>query len=265
MEASQEKHEFQAEVGRLMDIIINSLYSQKEVFIRELISNAADALDKIRFEALSDASVLESSEKELEIRVEYDNTQKTISFEDNGVGMTKEDLKENLGTVAKSGTTQFIEAIKGGNLNLIGQFGVGFYASFLAANKVQVWSKHNQDEQYVWESRAANEFTLTKDPRGNTLGRGTRVVLFLKEEAYDLLQEGTLKGYIKKYSEYINFPIKLRTLKTTQKEVPVEEDDKKDDKLEEEEKKDDLEVKDEEDQKKPKTHTITEERWEDEL
>lgn len=103
-----------------MDIIINSLYSQKEVFIRELISNSADALDKIRFESLSDASVLESSQKSLEIRIEYDSNLKTISFEDNGVGMTKEDLKENLGTVAKSGTTQFMEAMKSGNLNLIG-------------------------------------------------------------------------------------------------------------------------------------------------
>lgn len=108
---------------------------------------------------------------------------------------------------------------------------------------MQVWSKHNNDEQYIWESKAANEFTLVKDPRGNTLGRGTRVVLFLKEEAYDLLQENTLKGYIKKYSEYINFPIKLRTLKTTQKEVPVEEEPKE----EEEKKEDDLEVKEEED------------------
>jgi heat shock protein beta len=116
------------------------------VFIRELISNSADALDKIRFESLSDASVLSTSDKDLEIRVEYDSVAKSISFEDNGVGMTKEDLRENLGTVAKSGTTQFIEAIKNGNLNLIGQFGVGFYSSFLAANKVQVWSKHNSDD-----------------------------------------------------------------------------------------------------------------------
>lgn len=124
-DAGAERHEFQAEVGRLMDIIINSLYTQKEIFLREIISNASDALDKIRFLALTHPEVLKDK-KELEIRVEFDPESKTISVSDTGVGMTKEDMIQNLGTIAKSGTTNFIEAIKGGDLNLIGQFGVGF-------------------------------------------------------------------------------------------------------------------------------------------
>ena len=175
--------------------------------------------------------------------------------------MTKEDLIQNLGTVAKSGTTQFIEAIKGGNLNLIGQFGVGFYASFLAANKVQVITKHNNDDQYSWESSAANEFKLIKDPRGNTLGRGTKVILYLKEESMELCQEHSLKAQIQKYSEFINFPIKLRISKETQREELVEVEEKEESEQSEHE----LEVKEETEkdkEDKPKTRTVTEKRWE---
>lgn len=152
-----ERHEFQAEVGRLMDILINSLYTTKEIFLRELISNASDALDKIRFLAVQNPDVL-GEVQELAIHVEYDKELRTVSIRDSGCGMTKQDLINNLGTIAKSGTTNFIEAIKGGNLNLIGQFGVGFYSSFLAAQKVTVQSKSNEDEQYKWESSAAHSF-----------------------------------------------------------------------------------------------------------
>jgi heat shock protein beta len=177
--SQQETHEFQAEVGRLMDIIINSLYTQKEIFLREVISNAADALDKLRFVSIQNPEILGDT-KDLEIRVEYDSEAKSVTVRDTGIGMTRSDLIQNLGTIAKSGTTQFIEAIKGGNLNLIGQFGVGFYSTFLAGQKVTVVTKNNDDEQLIWESSAAHSFTISADPRGNTLGRGTEVTIHLK-------------------------------------------------------------------------------------
>jgi heat shock protein beta len=162
-----------------MDIIINSLYTQKEIFLREVISNAADALDKLRFISIQSPELL-GDNKELEIRIEYDATEKSVTVRDTGIGMTHNDLIQNLGTIAKSGTTQFIEAIKGGNVNLIGQFGVGFYSTFLAGQKVTVVTKHNDDVQYIWESSAAHQFTVSPDPRGNTLGRGSEVTIHLK-------------------------------------------------------------------------------------
>jgi len=168
-----------------MDIIINSLYTNKEVFIRELISNASDALDKVRFNTLTDPDSLGDT-KEMEIKIEFDEEAKSVTFWDTGIGMTKQQLINNLGTIARTGTTDFIEAIaKGDNLNLIGQFGVGFYSTFLAANKVTVVSKAEGDDQHIWESSAASTFVVYKDPRGNTLGRGTRVTIHLKSDAYD--------------------------------------------------------------------------------
>lgn len=165
-----------------MDILINSLYTEKDIFLRELISNASDALDKLRFLAIKDPLLMKGLE-DLEIFVDYDTELKTISITDTGIGMTKNDLIQNLGTIAKSGTTNFIEAIKGGNLSIIGQFGVGFYSSFLVAQKVQVSSKNPQEDvQHTWESSAASSFTVVADPE-NTLIRGTRVTLFLKEDA----------------------------------------------------------------------------------
>lgn len=257
IERNSERHEFQAEVGRLMDIIINSLYTQKEIFLREIISNASDALDKIRFLAVSNPEVL-GDNTELSIRIEYDTDAKTITITDTGIGMTKQDLIHNLGTVAKSGTTNFIEAIKGGNLNLIGQFGVGFYSTFLAGSKVTVVSKNNDDDQYIWESSAAHSFNVIKDPRGATLGRGTKVTIHLKQDAYEFSEEEKIKNLVKKYSEFINFPIYLRTYKEVSKEVPVEEEEEEE-KPVDEEKKEDVEVSDEEKKdKKPKTKTIKE-------
>merc|ERR1719310_1400870 len=194
MAEGSEKHEFQAEVNRLMDIIINSLYTDKQVFLRELVSNAADALEKARFHSVQDDSFLGDT-KDLEVKIEHDPEGKTISITDTGVGMSKADLINNLGTVAKSGTTNFLEAMAdGGDANLIGQFGVGFYSAFLVADKVTVTSKCNEDPvQHVWESSADASFTVVDDPRGNTLGRGSRVTLHLKEDAHDYLAEDKLK------------------------------------------------------------------------
>jgi len=262
MSESSEKHEFQAEVSRLMDIIINSLYTDKQVFLRELISNAADALEKARFHSVQDESFL-GDVKDMEVKIEHDADAKTLSIIDTGVGMSKADLINNLGTVAKSGTTNFLEAMaEGTDANLIGQFGVGFYSAFLVADKVSVTSKCNDDAvQHVWESSADASFTVVEDPRGNTLGRGTRVTLHLKEDAHDYLSEDKLKETAKKYSQFIQFPIYVKVKKEV--DADAEEDD--DDRDEDEEEKDDVEAKDDEDKegeekKAPKKKTVYE--WE---
>jgi len=209
-----------------MDIIINSLYTKKEVFIRELISNASDALDKVRFIAVSDPDYLGDT-PDLEILIDFDYDAKTISITDTGVGMSKAELIKNLGTVAKSGTTAFLEAMgQGENMSLIGQFGVGFYSAFLVANKVTVTSKANDDEQHIWVSTADSKFFLTKDPRGNTLGRGTRVTLHLKDDAVEFVEQEKIKNLIKKYSEFINYPIKLYISKDEKVQVPVDTPEK---------------------------------------
>merc|ERR1712100_613334 len=183
--------------------------------------------------------------QDLEIKVEHDPETKTISIIDTGVGMSKADLINNLGTEAKSGTTNFLEAMAdGADTNLIGQFGVGFYSAFLVADKVTVTSKCNDDPvQHVWESSADASFTLVDDPRGNTLGRGTRVTLHLKEDAHDYLAEDKLKETAKKYSQFIQFPIYVKVKKEVDADADDEEDDD-DDKEEDEEKKDDVETKD---------------------
>merc|ERR1711870_205483 len=266
MAESSEKHEFQAEVNRLMDIIINSLYTDKQVFLRELISNAADALEKARFHSVQDEAFLGDT-KDLEVKVEHDPEAKTISIVDTGVGMSKADLINNLGTVAKSGTTNFLEAMaEGGDANLIGQFGVGFYSAFLVADKVSVTSKCNDDAiQHVWESSADASFTVVDDPRGNTLGRGTRVTLHLKEDAHDYLSEDKLKEASKKYSQFIQFPIYVKVKKEVEAEAEEDDDDDKED--EDEEKTDDVETKDDDEKEDeeeakdaPKKKTVFE--WE---
>ena len=255
-----------------MDIIINSLYTKKEVFIRELISNASDALDKVRFIALQNPEFLGSNQK-LEILIDFDYDAKTLSITDTGIGMTKAELIKNLGTVAKSGTTAFLEAMgKGDSLNLIGQFGVGFYSAFLVANKVVVASKANDDEQHVWTSTADAKFFVTKDPRGDTLGRGTRVTLHLKEDAVEYVEQDKIKNLVKKYSEFIQYPIKLFISKEIRKQVEDEEETEKPaadedvEKTEEETtQEDDAEIKDEgeeTEEKEKKTKTVTEQVWE---
>ena len=166
-----------------MDIIINSLYSNKDIFLRELISNGSDSLDKIRFLSLTDESVLGSGEEaNLDIRIKVDKENGVLSIRDRGVGMTKAELKENLGTIAKSGTSAFLEQMqKGGDMNLIGQFGVGFYSVYLVADFVEVRSKHNsEDKQWIWESKADGAFAISED-EGEPLGRGVEVNIYLKE------------------------------------------------------------------------------------
>jgi heat shock protein beta len=254
-EQSVEKHEFQAEMHRLMDIIINSLYSHKEVFLRELASNSHDAVEKARFLSLSDSDFLESNKK-LEIRIEADADAKTLTITDDGVGMTKADLINNLGTVAKSGTTNFIEKMSEAGAvdsNLIGQFGVGFYSAFLVADKVTVVSKNNADpKQYIWESSAASSFTIREDVDGEQLGRGTRVILHMKEDALEFLNTGKIKELVLKFSQFNPFPIKVKVSKEIEEEVP-------DDSVEEsksEDKDDDLKVEEESEEKESKTKKI---------
>ena len=254
-EPSVEKHEFQAEMHRLMDIIINSLYTHKEVFLRELASNSHDAVEKARFLSLSDSEFLDSN-KNLEIRIEADEAAKTLTITDDGVGMTKADLINNLGTVAKSGTTNFIEKMSEAGAvdsNLIGQFGVGFYSAFLVADKVTVVSKNNADaKQHVWESSAASSFTIREDPDGEQLGRGTRIILHMKEDALEFLNTSKIKELVLKFSQFIPFPIKVKVAKEIEEEVAddsEEEDDKK-------EKDDDLTVEDDSEEKEKKTKKI---------
>ena len=227
VEANKESFAFNADVSRLMDIIINSLYTKKEVFIRELISNASDALDKVRFVSVTQPDFLGDTPN-LEIKIDFDYDAKTLSITDTGIGMTKAELIKNLGTVAKSGTTAFLEAMgQGENMSLIGQFGVGFYSAFLVANKVVVTSKSNDDEQHIWTSTADANFFLTKDPRGDTLGRGTRITLHLKDDAVEFIEQDKIKNLVKKYSEFINYPIQLYLSKEVREQVPEDTPDPK--------------------------------------
>lgn len=266
-EAAVEKHEFQAEMHRLMDIIINSLYSHKEVFLRELVSNAHDAVEKARYLSLSDPHYLDNH-KDLEILIETDESAKTLTITDTGVGMTKSDLINNLGTVAKSGTTNFIEKMSeagAGDSSLIGQFGVGFYSAFLVADKVSVASKNNAEpKQYIWESSAASSFTIAEDTEGQKLERGTRITLHVKDDASEYLSPSKVKDLVLKFSQFIEFPIKVKMPKEIEEEVPIEEESEAETDKQGE---DDMEVKDEadEEEEKPKTRKVKKTIYEWEL
>ncbi|CDR94273.1 heat shock protein 90, putative [Babesia bigemina] len=215
-----ESHTYQADFARVMDIIVNSLYSKKEVFLRELISNSADALEKYKILELRENRA--DSGDELAIRIRASAAKRTLTILDTGVGMTKHELINNLGTIAKSGTANFVDAISKGenDANLIGQFGVGFYSVFLVADSVVVQSKHWNDKQYVWKSSADTKYELYEDPKGNTLGEhGTQITLFLKEDATEYLEAAKIEELIKKHSQFVRFPIYVLTVDKESKEA----------------------------------------------
>ena len=204
-------HSFQTEISQLLDLMINSLYSQKEIFIRELISNSSDAIDKRRFEALTDASLL-SDDEELAITITTNSDARSFTISDNGIGMTEAEVIENIGTIARSGTKKFMEALKSNkeksdDVSLIGQFGVGFYSSFMVADKVTLTTrKAGSDKAVQWESDGKGEFTISDAERDTA---GTTITLHLREDETEYVDDFRVKHIINKYSEHISLPIKM--------------------------------------------------------
>jgi len=253
--SDKQDHHFKAEINQLMKLIINSLYSNRDIFVRELVSNAADALDKIRYLSLTDSSAL-AAEPRLEIKIKVEPENKMIHIRDTGIGMTQADMLNNLGSIAKSGTKEFIKEIQAGKSDLtqIGQFGVGFYSSFLVADKVVVTSKNNKDDQYIWESSMddAASFTVYKDPRGNTLGRGTQVTLHIKDTEALYLAADKIKELVRHYNEFITFPIFIWD--SYQEEIPQPEEPEETEGEEPEVQVEESEETEGEEKEKPPTH-----------
>jgi len=220
--SKQQTHAFQTEISQLLDLMINSLYSQKEIFLRELISNSSDAIDKRRFEALTDASLL-NDEEELAVTIVTDKAAKTVTISDNGIGMNHDEMIDNIGTIARSGTKKFMQAIEaskseGDDVSLIGQFGVGFYSVFMVSEKVTVLSRRAGDSKgVIWESDGKGEFTIGETDKESV---GTSITLHLREDESEYLEDFRLKHIINKYSEHISLPIKMLG------SVPLDDDGK---------------------------------------
>ena len=219
---SSKKRSFQAEVSKLLNIVAHSLYSEREVFLRELISNSADACDKLRYLALTDDKLV-AGDTEFKVRIKADKEAKTLIISDNGIGMNEEDLDDNLGTIARSGTGAFVENLSGDekqDVGLIGQFGAGFYSAFMVADKVEVLTKRaGEKEAWLWSSDGLGEYTVEKAKKAD---RGSQITLFLKEDASEYLEDLRLRTVIKAYSDHIALPITLE--EDDKEETPAKDD-----------------------------------------
>ena len=226
------KYSFEAEISQLLSLIINTFYSQKDVFLRELVSNASDALDKLRHVKLSEG--LTTPDESMCISVIPDNKTSMLVINDSGIGMSKDELITNLGTIAHSGTKKFMESLKGAGdtaddvaSNLFGQFGMGFYAAFLVSNKVQVMSRrYGSNETFVWESDASTSFTVEQVPNTDDFEHGTRITLFIKEDDTKYLDPYQLKTIVQKHSQFVTYPVKIGKLVQKKVEVDVAEESK---------------------------------------